>query len=282
MTVTTHSASTTRSLRRVAKCGLSGALTAVALVVLVVAASGCGSGTPTAATTSASTTAAPVTAAPVTTTPSGPAAQSQLLPELVLPVGSTSSGSKDGFEIWNVPASWGQQSNILADLRSQLPLSKPYNGLAWCNEHETNFKTHSLVWTWDDGQNAISVNVSGQTVTLNSSPDDPTWGGCASAAHSALANVDMPTGSQLEPALSKPGDEEWWVLINYPETVAWFRQRLPLYADFQGLQWCQDASESDYTEWQWGDSRDLFTVHIDNGDMVTFKRGPDTYGCVKN
>jgi hypothetical protein len=167
------------------------ACTAVAMLL-----AGCGSGTPTAVTTSASTTAAPVTAAPVTTTASGPAPHSQILPELVLPVGSTSVETSDHTtEDWTVPASWGAQSKILDNIGSQLPVNKPYDGLPWCNESVENTKTGGLQWSWDNGQNAIIVTVLDQKVSIDRNADDPTWGGCASAAHSALANVDMPTGS---------------------------------------------------------------------------------------
>ena len=182
---------------------------------LAAAASGCGISTPTAMTTSASTTAAPVAAAPsapVTTTASGAAPHSQILPELVLPAGSTSVESNDHtFEDWTVPASWGAQSKILDDIRSQLPLTKLYDGLPWCNESATA-KTGGPKWSWDDGQNYIDVKVQDQQVNIGRGADSPTWGGCTSAAHSALANVDMPTGSQLEP-MSKPGTGVWDVLM---------------------------------------------------------------------
>jgi uncharacterized protein YceK len=252
------------------------------IVAALVALGGCGtSSTPSASTTTASTTAAPVTAAPVTTTASGPAPHSQLLPDLALPPGSTSVVIPDRtFEDWTVPASWGSQSKILDSIRSQLPLSKPYDGLPWCNESVANTKTGGLEWTWDDGKNYIIVTVQDQKVNIARDADDPTWPGCAAPAHSALANVDMPTGSQLD-TNSKPGLEVWTVLLTDAETVAWLQQRLPVYGDYQGLKWCQDAGIGEgYTEWQWGDSRDWFTVHI-YGQTVTFKRGPDMYGCAK-
>jgi uncharacterized protein YceK len=254
------------------------------VVATLVALGGCGTTASTTApsTTTASRTGVVMTTAPVTTTASGPAPHSQLLPELVLPDGSTSFASSDGTsEVWTVPASWGAQSKILDNIRSQLPLSKPYDGLPWCNETVEN-KTGGLQWSWDDGQNIIIVTVLDQKVHIDRDADDPTWGGCASAAHSALANVDMPTGSQLDPNMNKPGLEVWTVLITDAETVAWLRQRLPVYGDYQGLKWCQDAGIGEgYTEWQWGTSRDWFVAHI-YGQTVTFKRGPDMYGCVKN
>jgi hypothetical protein len=109
--------------------------------------------------------------------------------------------------------------------------------------------------------------------------DDPTWGGCAAPAHSALANVDMPTGSQLDNDMSKPGMEVWTVLLNDPETVAWLRQRLPVGGTYEGLKWCADNASGDgSTDWHWGDSRDWFTVHIAD-TMVTFTGGPDSVGC---
>ena len=67
------------------------------------------------------------------------------------------------------------------------------------------------------------VTVQDQKVNIQRNADDPTWGGCAAPAHSALANVDMPTGSQLNNDLSKPGMEVWMLLLKDPETVAWPR-----------------------------------------------------------
>jgi hypothetical protein len=254
------------------------AVIACTAVVMLLAA--CGTGTPTAATTSASTTAAP--SAPITTTASGAAPHSQLLPDLVLPVGSTSPEStspgdaSNGAESWRVPASWGANSKLVDDLRSQLPLSKPYDGLAWCQETGTA-SPGGIEWSWDDGQHYINVAVDDHDVNIGRDVDDPTWGGCASAAHSALANVDMPTGSQLE-STSKPGTEIWDLLITRPKAVAWLQQRLPVGRDYRGLQWCEDASDSGSTEWQWGDTGDFFEVHI-VGETVSFTRGPNPSGC---
>ena len=136
----------------------------VAAVALVLAA--CGSTTtPTA--TKAVTTVSTATAQPP---------HSQLV-DVVLPPGSTCDCS-DGIESWKVPSGSDSNSDILTNLRAQLPLNKPYDGLPWCGE-EVNPATDTTTWKWDDGGKAISVMM--QTdgyISIQRMPDDPVSKGC--------------------------------------------------------------------------------------------------------
>jgi hypothetical protein len=140
------------------------------ILAAILADAGCGtSSSPTASTTTASkTTTAPMTAAPATTTANGPAPHSQLLPDLALPPGSTSSGATDGIEVWKVPASAGAQSDVVAYLRAELPLSKPYDGLPWCEDMSSGDYTE---WHWGDSRDMFEVNVTDMTVTFKRGPD---------------------------------------------------------------------------------------------------------------
>jgi hypothetical protein len=160
-------ATTTREL------GLaSSSMKVTTFVLLAVALAACSSPTaPPSSPTTQMTTAPPAAAAPpaaVTTTAGGAAPHSQLLPDLALPPGSTSSGAKDGIEVWEVPASAGAQSDVVAYLRAELPLSKPYNGLPWCEDMSSGDYTE---WHWGDSRDMFEVNVTDMTVTFKRGPD---------------------------------------------------------------------------------------------------------------
>jgi len=133
------------------------ALSAVALVLTA-----CGSTTTPTATKTATT---------VSTTPIAQPPHSQLI-NVVLPLGSTCDCSS-GIEAWKVPSRSGSYSDILTNLRAQLPLNKPFDGLPWCGE-QVNPTTDSTTWKWDDGQKRILVMV--QTdgfISIQRMPDDP-------------------------------------------------------------------------------------------------------------
>jgi hypothetical protein len=133
------------------------ALSAVALVL-----SACGSTTTPTATKAVTTVSTPASAQPP---------HSQLI-DVVLPLGSTCDCS-GGLESWKVPSGSGPYSDILTNLRAQLPLNKPYDGLPWCGE-EVNPITDTTTWTWDDSRTRISVMV--QTdgyISIERVPDDP-------------------------------------------------------------------------------------------------------------
>jgi hypothetical protein len=138
------------------------ALSAVALVL-----SACGSTTTPTATKAVTT---------VTTTASAQPPHSQLI-DVVLPLGSTCDCS-GGIESWKVPSGTDSNSDILPNLRAQLPLNKPYDGMPWCGE-EANPTTDTTTWTWDDSRKRISVMV--QTdgyISIERMPDDPVSKGC--------------------------------------------------------------------------------------------------------
>jgi hypothetical protein len=135
----------------------------VAAVALVLAA--CGNTTTPSATMAVTTVSSTATAQPP---------HSQLV-DVVLPPGSTCDCS-DGIESWKVPSD--PNSGILTNLRAQLPLNKPYDGLPWCGE-EVNPATDTTSWKWDDGGKRISVMV--QTdgyISIQRMPDDPVGKGC--------------------------------------------------------------------------------------------------------
>jgi len=138
------------------------ALSAVALVL-----SACGSTTTPTATKAVTTVSTTATAQPP---------HSQLI-DVVLPLGSTCDCS-GGLESWKVPSGSGPYSDILTNLRAQLPLNKPYDGLPWCGE-EVNPTTDTTTWTWDDSRKRISVMV--QTdgfISIQRMPDDAVGKGC--------------------------------------------------------------------------------------------------------
>jgi integrase len=97
--------------------------------------------------------------------------------DVVLPLGSTCDCSS-GIEAWKAPSRSGSYSDILTNLRAQLPLNKPFDGLPWCGD-EVNPTTDSTTWKWDDGQKRISVMV--QTdgfISIQRMPEDPVSQGC--------------------------------------------------------------------------------------------------------
>ena len=138
------------------------ALSAVALVL-------------TACASTTTPTATKPVATPATTATAQPP-HSQLI-DVVLPIGSTCDCSS-GLETWKVPSGSGSYSDIVTNLRAQLPLNKPSDGLPWCGE-EVNPTTDTTTWTWDDSQKRLSVMV--QTdgfISIQRKPDDPMGGGC--------------------------------------------------------------------------------------------------------
>ncbi|MBV9516451.1 MAG: hypothetical protein JO280_20740 [Mycobacteriaceae bacterium] len=102
--------------------------------------------------------AVPATAAQApTTTPlpdlGGP--RSFLVPEMTLPVGARPYSGKQptppGFEFWEVP---GNQRELVAQMRSELPTFGPLNGMPWCGE-VTDAMTS---WAWGSAAETIGVS----------------------------------------------------------------------------------------------------------------------------
>ncbi len=79
---------------------------------------------------SSMTNSPPRTTTSAPSPPPGPLVYSQLI-SVSLPAGSTPTGGHpvSGIEMWHVPL---DAADEVANLRSQLPIGKPYNGLAWC------------------------------------------------------------------------------------------------------------------------------------------------------
>lgn len=120
------------------------------------------SGTPTQSSTTAATTSAPP--------PAGPPLHSQVVPELVLPAGSTRDYSPPGqplpsplnnsvseiaVEVWTVPRDVASEA---ADVRSQLPINRPYDGLPWCAD-DSNPKLQLSQWDWGTAEDFVMVAV---------------------------------------------------------------------------------------------------------------------------
>ena len=117
------------------------------------------------------TTTATKTVTTASTTPIAQPPHSQLI-DVVLPLGSTCDCSS-GIEVWKMPSRSGSYSDILENLRAQLPLNKPFDGLPWRGE-QVNPTTDSTTWKWDDGHKRIVVMV--QTdgfISIQRMPDDP-------------------------------------------------------------------------------------------------------------
>lgn len=93
--------------------------------------------------------------------PSGPPPNSDLIPELVLPAGSTAvghdpDGTRESCEM-TVP-----YADAVKVLRAQLPISSDYHGLRWCGEH---VESELTMWTWGDKNDLLFVLVDGAVRT---------------------------------------------------------------------------------------------------------------------
>lgn len=99
----------------------------------------------------------PIEPAPASPPPSGPPPHSDLVPELALPVGSTTHGGGDpNFESSESPASY---ESTVAQVRGQLPIGRDYGGMPWDSEHVEKYLT---MWTWANATEVISVSVDGE------------------------------------------------------------------------------------------------------------------------
>ncbi|SPM41932.1 hypothetical protein MNAB215_4149 [Mycobacterium numidiamassiliense] len=92
------------------------------------------------------------------------------MPELVLPAGSTRDYSPPGhplpppfnnsvseiaIEVWTVPRDVAAEA---ADVRSQLPINQPYDGLPWCAD-DSNPKIQLNQWDWGTAEDMAMVAV---------------------------------------------------------------------------------------------------------------------------
>lgn len=71
--------------------------------------------------------------------------RSVLVPEVTLPVGARPYGGKEptppGFEYWEVS---GSRLELVAQMREELPISAPLNGMPWCGELNDAITS----WAW--------------------------------------------------------------------------------------------------------------------------------------
>ncbi|MEO3758101.1 DUF2510 domain-containing protein [Mycobacterium sp. B14F4] len=108
--------------------------------------------------------------------PSASPARSTLIPELQLPEGTTKRDYKSQ-EVFDVTRPF---ADTVDALRSQLPIGRVYDGLAWCAESDTG--EESTTWSWGDESDYLSVWVSsspqnpGSTVQIER---EPRPAGCA-------------------------------------------------------------------------------------------------------
>ena len=81
--------------------------------------------------------------------------RSSLVPEVTLPVGARpyvgKHPSPPGFEFWEVS---GSRLDIVAQMRSELPISAPLNGMPWCGELNDAITS----WAWGSAADTIGVS----------------------------------------------------------------------------------------------------------------------------
>jgi hypothetical protein len=99
---------------------------------------------------------------------------------MTLPRGSTPTGDQPvpGIEMWHVPL---RVPDTVANLRPQLPINAPYNGLPW--RAESLLPTDDITrWSWDTAHDrllievgpfypAIGIRAAGTQVTITRQPD---------------------------------------------------------------------------------------------------------------
>jgi Protein of unknown function (DUF2510) len=104
-----------------------------------------------------SSTTSSISAEPSSTqAPSGTPPRSQLI-DMTLPRGSTPTGGQlaPGIEMWHVPL---RIPDTVANLRPQLPINAPYDGLPWCAETIDPIGDITS-WSWGTPQDLLLVEV---------------------------------------------------------------------------------------------------------------------------
>lgn len=84
---------------------------------------------------------------------------SKVIPELVLPPGTTPFGgpSVDRVEYWRVPLPFDE---VVDQLRAQLPVGRPYGRLQWCGESVSHQPpSGSVDWRWGAEPDYLAVLV---------------------------------------------------------------------------------------------------------------------------
>ncbi|MGE5696513.1 MAG: hypothetical protein ACM4D3_15170 [Candidatus Sericytochromatia bacterium] len=82
--------------------------------------------------------------------------RSQLVPEVTLPQGarpySGQTPTPAGFEFWEVP---GTHHDLVAQMRSELPVFGSLNGMPWCGELSDAMTS----WAWGSTAETIGVSL---------------------------------------------------------------------------------------------------------------------------
>lgn len=130
------------------------AATVSAIVIAAVVVGGSPSDTPVSiAPPSAAAVAKPLPSKPL---PNLGGPRSQLVPEVTLPLGarpySGQTPTPEGFEFWEVP---GTHHDLVAQMRSELPLFGPLNGRPWCGELSDAMTS----WAWGSAAETIGVSL---------------------------------------------------------------------------------------------------------------------------
>ncbi len=126
---------------------------AAVVVIVVVIGVLVASGSPSAPTVPS---AAPTVQQPtVASLPDLGGPRSGLVPEVTLPVGARPYVGKQpvppGFEFWEVA---GSRLDIVAQMRAELPISAPLNGMPWCGELNDAITS----WAWGSAADTIGVS----------------------------------------------------------------------------------------------------------------------------
>ena len=118
-------------------------------------------------------------------------------------------GPAPAIEVYYVPL---EVSDAVANLRAQLPINGPYDGLPWCSE-DINRKLNTTMWLWTSGKDLVSVHLadyypqvgvrgSGSEVTIMKGADDE--GGCDATPAAATVITSDGTflvGTDIQPGL---------------------------------------------------------------------------------
>ncbi|MGU3651110.1 hypothetical protein [Mycolicibacterium sp. A43C] len=113
--------------------------------------------------------------------PVGKEPQSALLPQLEFGPGAELVESKPGtWELWSVTSNYATTVN---QLRSKLPIGRPFEGLSWCSERvqsvvRETFTVDDTTWRWGGSPDLLSLSVTPagkdnthSEITINREPD---------------------------------------------------------------------------------------------------------------
>jgi hypothetical protein len=171
-------------------------------------------------------------AAPPSPVDQGPPMHTKVV-DLTLPPGSvpdngnspggpapTTDDASSQIEYWTVPLS---VSDEIANLRPQLPINSPLDGLNYCGD-DANIKDGDTHWTWSSGPQSIEVGVeagSGNTTWGGSKPRvlversyDSTDNGCGD--QSIVEDGTFTVGTDIQPGTyhTEGGEGCYWARLS--------------------------------------------------------------------